>query len=419
MKSRNNLNIYVCGPTVYNYVHIGNLRPILTYDLMLKGWRELGNSFNFVHNLTDIDDKIIKKAIEENKTEKEISEFYTKDYLKLLSDLNVNTITSIEKVTNNIEFIADYVQKLLEKNNAYKDNQNNIWFNIEKNQNHYGVVSNQKLINMNFEENDSNKLFEADFALWKNTTIGIKYQTKIGYGRPGWHTECCALISKHFGSEGVDIHGGGMDLTFPHHENENIQHFALYNENIANEWIRTGQINLDGLKMSKSLGNIILANDFIEKYGPEILKLIILNSKISAPINITDSLIDNMQAILSKYKKFVFKFFILNIDTQSENLIKFKENEIFLKAMESLSKFDFADFNLILNSLIKDFNKNTNYETASIIFKILSIIHPKLTDKSQYKKSLEIYEQWQKCLKERDFLNADKLRKQLIDEKLI
>ncbi|VEU78105.1 class I tRNA ligase family protein [Mycoplasmopsis columbinasalis] len=414
--NKNFTKIYVCGPTVYNYVHIGNLRPILTYDLVLKAYRALEMPFVFVHNLTDIDDKIIKKAIVENKSELEVSEFFGNNYLDLLKKLNVDTVTHVEKVTDNFDVITDYIQKILAKKRAYADAEQNIWFDIKSCQEHYGIVSNQNLDKMHFEEFSSQKKFDADFALWKNTTEGIKYESPFGKGRPGWHTECCALIAKHFGEAGVDFHGGGMDLTFPHHENENIQHFAIYGRPLAKEWLRTGQINLDGIKMSKSLGNIVLANDFLAKHDAEILKLIFLSSKLTAQINVTDELIDNMYKIKEKYVRVIFKAYI-NFEQNFTSQSLTKQAKVIF---EALKDFDFAKYNLLLNEALKDFNKNdSDFEKALTVTQVLGNIHKNLVDKNNYNEDINIYKNWQELLQKKQFAQADELRAKLLAKNLI
>ncbi|UUM19325.1 class I tRNA ligase family protein [Mycoplasma sp. 1018B] len=418
MKNNKMLKIYVCGPTVYNHVHIGNLRPVLTFDLILKAARELNYDFKFIHNITDIDDKIIEKAIKENKNEKEISNFFTNKYLELLNILNINTITNLEKVTDNLPLIDNYINKLVISKNAYLDENQNVWFDVKKNIKAYGNVSNQKLSNMIFEDKYKAKKFEADFALWKQTNIGIQFNSSFGKGRPGWHTECVALIDKHFAEEELDFHGGGMDLTFPHHENENIQHWSLYNKNLCKNWLRTGQINLEGVKMSKSLGNVILAKDFLNKYGPAILKLLFFNSKITAPINITDELISNMQQIENKYKKFIFKFFVdkLDVNTDNDNLINNKKyNDILL----SVYNQDFAKYNFLINELFKLINKENDIENKIVLFKIFNLFHSELTDKNKYLKHIEIFKKWQEFLEQKEYSKADNLRQILIDANLI
>lgn len=405
------LKIYVCGPTVYNDLHIGNMVPILTFDLMLKARRALGEKFTFIHNITDIDDKIINRARELNISEKELSQKYTKDYLKLLKTLDVDTISHLEKVTDNMDLIIEYVNKQVKKNNAYIDQEGNVWFDVKKFENHYGQVANLNLDKMIFEEQNNNKKFEADFALWKKTNVGIQFDSPFSKGRPGWHTECAVLINKHFKNKGLDIHGGGMDLTFPHHENENIQHFALYNQDITKEWIRCGQINYEGEKMSKSLGNVILAKDFLKEHDHEILKLIILSSKISAPINVTKELIENMYVILNKYKKLIFKFFV---DFKNIDKSKVNKNEEFIKIMNALKIGDFSDFNYLLNEQIKEFNKTKNIKNAEIIFNTLKVIHPQLTIKANYNKAFELFDQWRCFIGKKEYKQADKIREKLM-----
>ncbi|QSF13523.1 class I tRNA ligase family protein [Mycoplasma sp. Mirounga ES2805-ORL] len=404
--------IYVCGPTVYDKPHIGNLRPITTYDLVLKAYRALGKEFQFVHNITDIDDKIINKAKDLNIKESEVSEKYTKEYLELLRLLNIDTITSIEKVTDNITLIENYISRIINKGFAYKDNENNVWFDLNKLDKIYGVVSGQKIDNMIFEDTRSQKKYKGDFALWKNTTNGIKFKTKLGEGRPGWHTECCALIDKHFGAEGVDFHGGGMDLTFPHFENENIQHYSLYKQNIAKNWLKTGQINLEGIKMSKSLGNVFLAEDFIQKFGAVTLKLIFLNSSVAAPINFTNDLLENIKIIKNKYKKVIF-YFLLNKDKIQKPEEKNEElNQILLP----LSEFDFSQFNYLLNQKIKEFNKTKNINIANLIYKVLDVLLPDLTNNQLYGDLILKFNKWQQLIINKQYKEADAIRDLLIEE---
>ncbi|WP_406617117.1 class I tRNA ligase family protein [Mycoplasmopsis adleri] len=406
------LKIYLCGPTVYNSPHIGNMRAVITYDIMLKSRRILGEKFCFVHNITDVDDKIINRAIQENKTEKDISNFYTEEYFNLLKNLDVDTITHIEKVTENMDVIINYIKKLVDSKNAYVDNEGNVWFDVAKNRDAYGMVSNQKLENMIFEEQSTSKKYEADFALWKQTTKGIKFDSIFGKGRPGWHTECCALINKHFGSDGVDLHGGGMDLTFPHHENENIQHYSLFKKPLVKEWLRCGQINLDGVKMSKSLGNVILAKDFLKTYSPTVLKLIFTNTKLTANINITEDMLNNMIQLENKFQKLIFKFFTT---FKNINLIDVKSEQV-VKMLEAISNGNFSDYNFILNEEIKQFNKTKSLENAKNIFSILNVIHPELTRFTRYEEALSQFDEWRCLVDKKDYLEADKIRKILMEK---
>ncbi|WP_029513281.1 class I tRNA ligase family protein [Mycoplasmopsis primatum] len=411
------LKIYVCGPTVYNDPHIGNLRPVITFDLSLKAQRALGNDFMFVHNITDIDDKIINRALEQNKSEKEIADLYFKKYQKLLKDLNIDTITKLDKVTDNLDLIIDYINQLILSENAYCDEKGNVWFDILKNKEAYGSVSKQKIDNMIFEDNSLHKKFKGDFALWKSTTIGIKFDSIFGLGRPGWHTECCALIYKYFKDEGVDIHGGGMDLTFPHHENENIQHYSLFKKPLTKKWLRCGQINLDGEKMSKSLGNVILADKFISEYNPTILKLIFMNAKVTANINITDELLANMKMIETKYKKVVFK--ILTQFESKDLLLDPNKNSFINQSLQAVANFDFSDFNFLINNEIKNFNKDNNIEQARNIYFLLSVFHPELTSEKLYKDDIKNFNEWRSFIDEKDYKKADEIRAKLMKKNII
>ncbi|WP_324673004.1 class I tRNA ligase family protein [Mycoplasma sp. 888] len=409
------LKIYVCGPTVYNDVHIGNMRPIVTMDLILKAAKQLGIEYKFVHNITDIDDKIIKKAQEQGVSETQVSEKYGNLYLDLLKQFNVDTITVIEYVTENIDLIDNFIQRLIKSNNAYLDNEGNVWFDVIKNQNDYGIISNQKIENMKFEDSElsSNKKSPADFALWKNTTEGVKYNVSFGEGRPGWHTECVALIEKHFGDSGLDIHGGGMDLTFPHHENENIQFYVLNQKQLSSKWLRTGQINLNGIKMSKSLQNVILASDFLKKYSADYFKMILILNSFTGLINIDENLINNVEVTFKKISKIYFLNARLNKQNNSQI-----NNELAKQAFTYIFEQRFSDFNKLINDLIKNINKDKNtldIATLVYIFNNLGFGFKKF----DYKKYVPIYQKWQAFLAQKDYQNADKLRNELIENNLI
>ncbi|MBN4083397.1 class I tRNA ligase family protein [Mycoplasma sp. CSL10137] len=404
------LKIYVCGPTVYNDVHIGNIRPILTYDLILKAARNLGIEFSFIHNITDIDDKIINRAIEENTTEDEISTKYSKHYLEILKSLNVNTITHLEYVTKNLDTIYDLIQKMIDKGSAYKIG-SNVWFDVNKNIENYGKVSNQQIDKMKFEDSDHQKRFPADFALWKDTNIGVKYNSPFGLGRPGWHTECVALIYKHFKENGVDFHGGGMDLTFPHHENENIQFFSITGKDLSKNWLRTGQININGIKMSKSLQNVILPKDFIEAYSADHLKVIFLLSNLTSEINIDENLLNNASLFLKKIKKIFFEATINKIDRNYDE-------DLFKQAMSYIFEKNFSKFNKLLNELFKEINKNNSKIYMATIMKIFDSLEFDIS-KFNYKDYVDLYNQWQSHLRNKNFVDADKVRETLIKNELI
>ena len=264
----NEVSIYVCGPTVYNHAHIGNARPVIVFDVLTKFLRYIGYKVTHMSNFTDVDDKIINQAIKENCSEKEITDKYSKAYLDLLDNLNVSKPNITPRVTETMDQIIAFIKDLVDQGYAYEVN-GNVYFRVSKIED-YG-----KLANINKEELEVGARIEEnkekenpmDFALWKNTDIGIKWDSPFGKGRPGWHTECVVMINDNYPSHLIDIHGGGNDLKFPHHVNEIAQSKALYNTDIANYWLHNAMVNIDGEKMSKSLNNFKLAKDLIEQYG--------------------------------------------------------------------------------------------------------------------------------------------------------
>ncbi|WBP84165.1 class I tRNA ligase family protein [Mycoplasmopsis edwardii] len=405
------LKIYVCGPTVYNFVHIGNLRPILTYDLMLKAARKLGIEFKFIHNITDIDDKIINQALKEGASEKVVASKYANDYLDLLKKFNVDTISNIEYVTENLGEIDALINQMKQKGDAYQIN-GNVWFNVQKNVANYGLVSGQKLENMNYEDQEFEKQNAADFALWKETNVGIKYDSSLGFGRPGWHTECVAMIHKHFGDEGLDLHGGGMDLTFPHHENENIQYFSVTGKPITKKWLRTGQINLNNEKMSKSLNNVFLARDFIAKYSTDHLRMAFLLNSITSIINFDENLLNNINLLFKKIKKIYF-FSSLSNDNKNQ----YNESE-FKSFMTEIYELRFSNFNKKLNELIKEVNVSKNPSSINLLINILDSLGFNFKQ-FDYDKFVPIYHEWQDLLKGKNYQEADKLRTILLENDLV
>lgn len=406
------IKVYVCGPTVYNDIHIGNLRPIITIDLILKAARNLNIDFTFIHNITDIDDKIINKSLETKKTENEISKKYANKYLKILNQTKVDTISKVEFVTENLDVIENYINMLLKTNNAYITNEGNVLFDVKKNENNYGTVSNQNLDKMIFQDTDINKRYKADFSLWKKTTLGIKFSSIFGKGRPGWHTECCALIYKHFGKNGVDFHGGGVDLIFPHHENENIQHFALFNKNLSKNWLRCGQINLKGEKMSKSLGNVWLAKDFLKQHDSNVFRMIIINSNITAPINISEETIEFAKSTIKKLNRVMFNTIINS--NQNEN---FDKEEYNLYNNFILEK-NFSGFNFKVNETFKELNKNFDPNKSSTLIKVFTDLGF-VFDLQDINQKVLLYHKWKNLISQKDYEKADIIRKILIDAHLL
>lgn len=406
-KSDKKLDIYLCGPTVYNSPHIGNMRPIMYLDIFTRVKRFLGYEVKFVHNITDIDDKIIQKSIEENTTEIIISNKYYNEYIELLNQFNIdiNNLTLV-KVTDNLDVITNFISKLENKNITY-ESKNNIFLSVDKIL-EYGQVSNQNLNQMKTNEFVAEgKKYFADFALWKNTDQGIQFKYQNLLGRPGWHTECAAFIDNSFKGNTIDIHAGGIDLKFPHHENENAQFLGLYNIPITKKWLWTGLINIENSKMSKSLNNFITAQDFLNLYSADLFRIIILTTSSSSIINIEDTLINEKQKILNKYIK-VYKQFIL----ENKNIANVDENLLY-DVLEKYSNDQISLANKIINEKISDKNSH------STLIKIWKILGFNFATQSISVNLYKTYELWKQTLEKKEFEKADKLREILIKNNVI
>ena len=295
------LKIYACGPTVYNFIHIGNARPLCVFDVMRRYMEYRGYKVNFVQNFTDIDDKIIKRAIEEGSDYKTVSEKYIKEFWVDAKGMNIREATVHPKATENIDEIIAIVSTLIEKGFAY-ETEGDVYFSPEKFKD-YGKLSHQPL-----EELEAGarimvgeiKRNPMDFALWKAAKPGEPYwESPWGHGRPGWHIECSAMVRRYLG-ETIDIHCGGQDLIFPHHENEIAQSECCNGVPFANYWMHNGYINVDNVKMSKSLGNFFTVRDVAEKYGYEPIRYLMISSQYRSPINYSVEIIEQCKSALTR-----------------------------------------------------------------------------------------------------------------------
>lgn len=295
------VKIYACGPTVYNYIHIGNARPICVFDVLRRYFEYRGYKVTFVQNFTDIDDKIIKRANEENSTFTEVSEKYIEEFWKDANGLNFRPATVHPKATENIDKIIEIVKGLIDNGHAYEVD-GDVYFS-PKTFDEYGKLSHQPLeeleagarIMVGDIKNDP-----MDFALWKSAKPGEPYwDSPWGKGRPGWHIECSAMVCRYLG-ESIDIHCGGQDLIFPHHENEIAQSECFTGKPFANYWMHNGYINVDNVKMSKSLGNFFTVRDVAEKYGYEPIRYLMISSSYRSPINYSVDIIEQCKASLSR-----------------------------------------------------------------------------------------------------------------------
>ena len=265
------VTMYVCGPTVYNYVHIGNMRPVITFDMVYKYFKYLGYKVTYASNFTDINPKITKAAEELSMTEREVADKFIKAYLEDLKSYNCCDIDLRPRVIDCLDDIFSFISKLIDTGYAYEKD-GDVYFRVSKIKD-YGILSNQNaqdLISGARVEIDEKKENPLDFALWRKTDKGERFESPWGLGIPGWHTECVVMINKYFGKK-IDIHAGGVDLKFPHHENEIAQSIALNDNYIANYWMHNGFININGEKMSKSLNNFVLARDFVKEHSSNLI----------------------------------------------------------------------------------------------------------------------------------------------------
>lgn len=409
--------IYLCGPTVYDKVHIGNMRPIVTFDLILRGYKHLyPNQYVFIHNITDIDDKIINQAQKLQMSESEISSQYFSFYKEMLKEYNVQTIDKMPKVTEHIGEIASFIQNILNNKNGYEVNKS-IYFDTSK-FTQYGSVS-----NINLEKLQNQKTHEQkndfDFVLWKNKKEGITWETSIGNGRPGWHTECAVFVNHYTKGQSLEIHGGGIDLKFPHHENENIQYIAVNNKPITTQWLHTGTINIDNQKMSKSLGNIIKADQFLSLYphGADLFRLLILTSNINAEIEINDTVLQPLIKKIHQLDK-IMNYLKLN-ESKLEISYNQKESEIYNNIAQEVIKYSFAQISKNLNKIIKQFNESKNIMYAQEIYYYLKFLGFNLANKTIDKELINLYHEYKTLLAKKEYDKSDEIRKKLLKHNLI
>ena len=291
------VRMYVCGPTVYNYFHIGNARPFVVFDTMRKYLEYRGYKVKFVQNFTDVDDKIIKRAKEEGISAQEVSEKYIAEYFKDAADLNVKKATVHPQVTKTMDDIIKFVQDLIDLGYAYESD-GDVYYRARKFKG-YGKLSGKNIDDLISGARiavDEKKEDPLDFALWKarKEESEIAWESPWGMGRPGWHIECSAMSKKYLGDT-IDIHAGGQDLQFPHHENEIAQSEAHSGKAFAHYWMHNGYINIDGIKMSKSLGNFKTVRDLLQVYDGEVLRFLILSGHYRGPIDFGEEILTQSQ----------------------------------------------------------------------------------------------------------------------------
>ena len=425
------VKIYACGPTVYNYIHIGNARPLCVFDTLRRYLEYRGYKVNFVQNFTDIDDKIIKKAIEENSDYKTVSEKYIEEFWKDVNGMNFRRATVHPKATENIDEIISIIGTLVEKGYAYPVENGDVYFSPKKFK-QYGKLSHQPLEDLEAGARinvGELKKEPMDFALWKGAKPGEPYwDSPWGKGRPGWHIECSAMVRRYLG-ETIDIHCGGQDLIFPHHENEIAQSECCNGVPFANYWMHNGYINVDNVKMSKSLGNFFTVRDVAEKYGYEPIRYLMISSQYRSPINYSTDIIEQCRASLQRLYtcRDGLDFALKNAsDALPENAEEIKKQlnsrrEQFIEAMDD--DLNTADGISAVFELVKDINISVMNSGSKELIEYAANIFDELTgvlglvynrDKGDLDGEIEkLIEARQQARKEKNWAQADKIRDEL------
>lgn len=424
------VSIYVCGPTVYNYVHIGNTRPMIIFDVLRRTFEYLGNKVTFVSNFTDVDDKIIKAAMQEGISEKELTDKYIKAYEDVRTQLNLLFPTYAPRVTNTMDAIIEFIDDLVKKEYAYvKDG--DVYFRVSKVE-EYGQLSGIRIEDLvagasdRVDENDK-KEHSTDFALWKKTEEGIQFDSPWSKGRPGWHTECVVMINNLFKDGRIDIHGGGQDLKFPHHENEIAQSMACHHHPIAHTWMHNQMINIDNEKMSKSKGNVLWAKDLVKELGCNVYKWLMLSSHYRNPLNFTQEVLENVKKEVAKVEN-ISKPVSLYLQVNKVAVTGYKKETVdqMIRALEddlntSLALTQILDQVKKLNQLFRQREKD-NQEIAlefSTLLKMTEVIGFVFETKKLNQEELDIYGKWLQAKEIKDFEAADKYRSVLIGKGII
>lgn len=379
------IRMYVCGPTVYNYIHIGNARPIVVFDILARYFRYKNYKVEYVQNFTDIDDKMINKANEEGKTVQEIADRYIDAFLEDTKKLNISEDIIRPKATDYVQDMIITIETLIDKGYAYVLD-GDVLFDVTK-YSEYGRLSNQKMEQLESGarvEIGENKRNPQDFVLWKSKKEGEPYwKAPWGEGRPGWHIECTAMSHKYFG-ENFDIHGGGQDLIFPHHENEIAQARCAYGGNFANYWLHNGYIQLDGEKMSKSKGNFFLLRDVLKEFDGNVFRWFLAGTHYRKPVNFSKEDMQAAKAALEKINESLLraKDFIIENNTEYDKILEESVKEF----TESFDKAVEDDLNTpmaisLIHEFIKDINKFIdNYGKSVIIREAVSVINDKMVN---------------------------------------
>ena len=434
------VKMYVCGPTVYNFIHIGNARPMIVFDTVRRYFEYKGYDVNFVSNFTDVDDKIIKKAIEEGVTADEISKRYIAECKKDMEAMNIRPATKNPLATEEICGMVDMIQTLIDKGYAYEKN-GTVYYRTRKFK-EYGKLSHKNLDDLQsggrtlLVTGEDEKEDPLDFVLWKPKKEGEPaWESPWSEGRPGWHIECSEMSKKYLGEQ-IDIHAGGEDLIFPHHENEIAQSEAANGKEFAKYWMHNGFLNIDNRKMSKSLGNFFTVREISEKYDLQVLRFFMLSAHYRSPLNFSADLMESARTSLERILTAADNLRFLSKNAE-EGRITEEEKALLDKADEYVQGFERAmddDFNTAdavasVFELVKyinttaDGNRSKEYLDTlyDILFKLTDVLGI-IIDKKEEMLDDEIeamIEKRQAARKERNFALADQIRDELLAKGII
>lgn len=429
------VKMYVCGPTVYNYIHIGNARPAIVFDTVRRYLEYKGFDVKYVLNFTDVDDKIIDTAEKTGENVQDLTNRFIDAYLNDVKALNVKKATYHPRVTETIDDIIAFISGLIDKGHAYEVD-GDVYFKPRSFE-EYGKLSDQSIDELRAGARikvGEKKEDPLDFALWKKAKENeIAWDSPWGKGRPGWHIECSAMAKKYLGDT-IDIHAGGQDLTFPHHENEIAQSEALNDKPFANYWMHNGYMNIDDEKMSKSLGNFILAKDLIEEHDPMVIRFFMLSVHYRNPINFTDSLLQSAKNSLERIKTAYVnlehrKKTSTNLGKNKETWIdKIRQNQQnFEKAMDD--DFNTANAITVLFELARDANmyleeNHTDIEVVEAFQEaikiLLEVLGIKLENEELLDEEIEaLIKERNEARKARNFERADEIRDLLKEKNII
>ena len=423
------VDMYVCGPTVYNYAHIGNARPMVVFDVLKRLLEAEGYTVTYVSNFTDVDDKIINKAIEEGTTEAVIAQRYIDAYQKVRRSLNTELPDITPRVTETMDDIIAFIQELVNDGAAYVSTNGDVYFSVDADH-RYGEISHQRLNELEagarIDVNEG-KRNPYDFALWKKTTKGIQWDSPWGKGRPGWHTECVVMINKNLGPL-IDIHGGGMDLRFPHHENEAAQQECTHHNSLANYWVHNAMININGQKMSKSLGNTLWAQDVVDRLGTNLTRWLMSSVHYRKELNFSDETVETARKELDKVM----------------NPMRSIDVKAALNGVTLNDAWDEAAYRSFLDQLDDDLNTPNAYtvifEQAKKLNQMLRTREPDWNQAALTRNAMEkmlkirgilvekpevsdedraLYARWNEARANKDFAAADECRKALAEKGLL